>query len=388
MRRFRIAIAVAATGLLLGPLVWFWQSSLLPDAYSTMDMGEVDTGGAGGDHHMHHTAGRSVTSLIADPARPADVMVTMTARKQRFRLASGRDVDGYTLNGQSPGPTIRATAGQLVQVSLVNESVPDGVTLHWHGLDVPNAMDGVAGVTQDAVGVGAEFAYRFVADQVGTFWYHSHQISHVQVRSGLFGALVITPASPVSEVDVVALTHVYHGVRTINGHEGDVPVQAAPGELARVRIINSDNGPMSAWVAGASFRLVAVDGTDLNGPSPVENTAVLVTAGGRADVEVRMPADGSPVRVHIGGPTGIVLGSRSHQAPTAPRPAATLDLLSYGTPAPLGFDPNRRPTGSSGTTSGGGPGSSTADRVYFGRSTAASTPTCRCSWSPTATWYG
>ncbi len=138
---------------------------------------------------MHHTAGRSVTSLTADPARPADVTVTLTARKERFRLAGGRDVDGYTLNGQSPGPTIRAAAGQLVQVRLVNESVPDGVTLHWHGLDVPNAMDGVAGVTQDAVEVGAEFTYRFVADQVGSFWYHSHQISHVQVRGGLFGAL-------------------------------------------------------------------------------------------------------------------------------------------------------------------------------------------------------
>ncbi len=142
-------------------------------------------------------------------------------------------------------------------------------------------------------------------------------------------------------MDVVALTHVYHGVRTVNGFEGDAPVEAAPGERARVRIINSDNGPMSAWVAGASFRLVAVDGTDLNGPSPVENMAVLVTAGGRADLEVRMPADGSPLGVHVGGPTGIVLGSRSHQAPTAPRPAATLDLLSYGVPAPLRFDPNR-----------------------------------------------
>ena len=84
-----------------------------------------------------------------------------------------------------------------------------------------------------------------------------------------------------------------------------------------------------------------MDGTDLNGPTLVENSAVLITAGGRADLEVGMPADGSPVRVHIGGPTGIVLGSRSYEAPTAPRPAATLDLLSYGTPAPLRFDPNR-----------------------------------------------
>ncbi len=108
-------------------------------------------------HAGHAMHARPVTSLTADPTRPTDVAVTLIARKQRFRLPSGRTVDGYTLNGQSPGPVIRATAGQLVRVRLVNESVPDGVTLHWHGVNVPNAEDGAAGVTQDAVGVGKEF---------------------------------------------------------------------------------------------------------------------------------------------------------------------------------------------------------------------------------------
>ena len=70
------------------------------------------------------------------------------------------------------------------------------MTLHWHGVDVPNAEDGVAGVTQDAVPVGESFTYRFVADQVGTYWYHSHQVSHEQVQGGLFGALVVTPKPP------------------------------------------------------------------------------------------------------------------------------------------------------------------------------------------------
>ena len=64
-----------------------------------------------------------------------------------------------------------------------------GVTLHWHGVDVPNAMDGVAGVTQDAVPVGGEFSYRFVADQAGSYWYHSHQVSNPQVAGGLLGSL-------------------------------------------------------------------------------------------------------------------------------------------------------------------------------------------------------
>lgn len=342
-RRLRLAVAIGATLLIAGPLTWLWQRSRLPDTYSIVDMGYVDDGGAAhGAHGSHGGPERSITTLIADPDRSADVSVTLTARKERFSLTSGREIDGYTLNGQSPGPLIEATAGQLVQVRLVNESVPDGVTLHWHGVDVPNAVDGVAGVTQDAVGPGEEFVYRFVAEQVGTFWYHSHQVSHVQVVGGLLGPLVVRPAPPTDEVtDVVALTHIYRGIRTLNGQEQDITATAAPGTLARVRVINTDNGPTSTWVTGAPARLVAVDGTDLNGPTPFEGEAVLVTAGGRADLEVTMPLDGTPVRVQVGGALSVVLGSSTFDAATAPRPEATLDLLNYGSPATLGFDPGQ-----------------------------------------------
>jgi FtsP/CotA-like multicopper oxidase with cupredoxin domain len=343
--RGRLAAASAVTALIVGPLAWLWQASLLPDTYSVMDMGYPDTGRSeDGPHALHAMGGTSIDTLIADPDRPADVALTLTARRQRLRLPSGRTVDGFTLDDASPGPTIRATAGQLVQVRLVNESVPEGITLHWHGVDVPNAVDGVAGVTQDAVAVGADHTYRFVAHQAGTFWYHSHQVSHEQVRGGLFGALVIAPATHLPAgpptADVVALAHLYAGVRTVNAVEGDVRVAVAPGGRARVRVINTDNGPMSVWVAGTPYRLVAVDGTDLHRPSAVADAAVLVTAGGRADVEVTMPQDGTPVRVHLGGATGIVLGSPSTAPAPVPQPRRTLDLLSYGEGAPLGFDPD------------------------------------------------
>ena len=82
---------------------------------------------------------------------------------------------------------IRAVEGQLIEVHLRNESVAAGITLHWHGVDVPNADDGVAGVTQDAVMIGQSFTYRFVADHAGTYWYHSHQTSNEQVSGGLLG---------------------------------------------------------------------------------------------------------------------------------------------------------------------------------------------------------
>jgi FtsP/CotA-like multicopper oxidase with cupredoxin domain len=326
--RRRLLVAVAATIAVLAPLAWMWQASLLPDRYSVMDMGS----GAHAAHGAGHGAGRGVDTLTEPSAAPADVLVELVARAEPFRLASGELVEGYTLNGTSPGPVVRAEQGQLVQVRLVNESVREGATLHWHGVDVPNAMDGVAGVTQDAVPVGGSHTYRFRAEQAGTFWYHSHQVSHEQVQRGLLGALVITPPGGAGPADEPALVHLYDGLRTVNGRSGESRVDAVPGERVRVRVINSDNGPMSVWVPGAPFRVLAVDGTDLHAPGEVRDVAVEVTGGARADLEVVAPA-----RVELGGSAALLVG-----APTVPpssRPSAELDLLSYGAPAALGFDP-------------------------------------------------
>jgi FtsP/CotA-like multicopper oxidase with cupredoxin domain len=207
-------------------------------------------------------------------------------------------------------------------------------------VDVPNAEDGVAGVTQDAIEPGQDHIYRWVAPHVGTYWYHSHQVSHEQVVGGLFGVLVVHPRHPDPAVrDVTAVAHVYDGVRTLNGDEGDVQVRAAPGERVRVRVVNTDNGPMETW-SSAPFRVVAVDGHDVHGPTPVSGKAVTVTAGGRADLEVTVPADGTPVRLQVGAATALLVGPAGRAAvPRVPQPQSNLDLLSYGTPAPIGFDP-------------------------------------------------
>ena len=114
-------------------------------------------------------------------------------RRATIRLASGRTVAGLAFNGRSPGPELRVQQGDDVEVVLGNEDVEDGVTIHWHGVDVPNAEDGVAGVTQNAVLPGERYTYRFRAEQVGTFWYHTHQVSSKEVKRGLFGVLVIEP---------------------------------------------------------------------------------------------------------------------------------------------------------------------------------------------------
>lgn len=78
-------------------------------------------------------------------------------------------------------------------MTLRNADIASGVTLHWHGYDVPSGEDGVPGLTQDAVRPGQEFTYRFLARQVGTYWYHTHEVSDRGVKMGLFGVLVVTP---------------------------------------------------------------------------------------------------------------------------------------------------------------------------------------------------
>ena len=261
------------------------------------------------------------------------MVVDLVARKEKFDIPGRGSMDGYTLNHKSPGPQIVAKQGDLIQVTVHNESVPEGITLHWHGVDVPAAEDGVAGVTQDAVGVGQSFVYRFVAQDAGTYWYHSHQVSHELVKKGLYGVLIVKPTPS----DVIAAVHTYDKVRTVNGEYGERRV-AAPGPTVRVRLINTDNGPMATWVDGAPYKVVAVDGNEVNAPPEVSGKTVLVTAGGRIDLQVTMP-QGSAVRIGLGGgPTTLVIGEGN--APTGTQPRDQVDLLSYGSPAPLGFDPS------------------------------------------------
>ena len=351
-RALRIALPIVATLSIVAPLAWLWQASRVPAVYSVMDMGYLDYGvgamadpvGWHGSHMEGHMPGQPmappwlVTDMVADPARPADVRVDLATRQQVLSIG-GRSIAGFTVNGTSPGPEIQAKQGQLVEVHLRNESIADEVTLHWHGLDVSNAMDGVAGVTQDAVPVGGEFTYRFVANQAGTYWYHSHQVSNPQVAGGLLGSLVVTAKSGIAtQVDVSAIAHTYGGLRTVNGKAEDLQVPARPGQQARVRVTNTDNGSMKIWTTGP-YRLLAVDGTDLHQPSEITGRSVTLTAGGRADLEVKVPIDGTAVRIQLSKATAVVIGLPGVDAPVPAQPAAELDLLSYGTPAPLSFDP-------------------------------------------------
>ena len=119
---------------------------------------------------------------------------TLTAAATSWEIAPGRTVAAWTYNGTVPGPVIRANPGDSIRVTLVN-ALPEPTTIHWHGVPVPNGMDGVPGVTAPVVNPGQSFTYEFPAPAPGTYWYHPHHDSAAQVARGLYGLLIVDPAA-------------------------------------------------------------------------------------------------------------------------------------------------------------------------------------------------
>ncbi|WP_147943134.1 multicopper oxidase family protein [Microbispora sp. CSR-4] len=272
-----------------------------------MDMGATDKGatdlGAQPVSHGHSASAGSATggtprpvTDLRGPATPppggAVRHFDLTARMATVTLSSGRKVSAWTFNGQVPGPSLTAEQGDLIEVRLRNADITSGVTLHWHGYDVPSGEDGVPGLTQDAVPPGGEFVYRFVAEQVGTYWYHTHEVSDIGVRMGLYGTLVVTPkgAAPTG-LDLTLPVHTLGGVLVTGDRDQSLVKQAAPGTPVRLRLINTDNTPHRFTLAGTPYRLVAVDGTDLNGPGTLAKVGLRLAAGGRYDLAFTMPPD-------------------------------------------------------------------------------------------------
>lgn len=129
------------------------------------------------------------TAADVDPD-PDVVEVELEASITELEIVPGTRTPVWTYNAQLPGPLIRAEVGDTIVVEFTN-SLPEATSIHWHGLRLPNDMDGVPGVTQDPIEPGGTFRYEFVARDAGTFWYHPHVNSADQVGKGLYGALVV-----------------------------------------------------------------------------------------------------------------------------------------------------------------------------------------------------
>ncbi|HEX6588116.1 MAG TPA: multicopper oxidase domain-containing protein, partial [Longimicrobiales bacterium] len=107
----------------------------------------------------------------------------LTVERIQWETKPGTLVEAWTFNRMIPGPTIRATEGERVRIVVTNH-LPEGTSAHWHGLEVPNNMDGVPGISQDPIMPGDSFTYEFDVDPAGTHLYHSHFNSLHQEEHG------------------------------------------------------------------------------------------------------------------------------------------------------------------------------------------------------------
>src|SRR5438067_2852197 len=110
-------------------------------------------------------------------------------------FAPGMTANLWGYNGQAPGPTIEAVEGDKLRIFVTNK-LPEHTTVHWHGMLLPNGMDGVGGVTQPHIEPGKTFVYEFVLQKSGTFMYHPHSDEMVQMAMGLMGMFVVHPRDP------------------------------------------------------------------------------------------------------------------------------------------------------------------------------------------------
>jgi FtsP/CotA-like multicopper oxidase with cupredoxin domain len=123
-------------------------------------------------------------------AQPHTVEVNLDARVSRVTIEPGHEVEAWTYNGDIPGPIIRANVGDRLIVHFSNH-LPQPTTVHWHGVRVPFAMDGVPGHSQPEVPPGGTFTYDFILPDAGLFWYHPHVMSAMQTGYGLYGAILV-----------------------------------------------------------------------------------------------------------------------------------------------------------------------------------------------------
>ena len=357
------ALGVSAA-VIVGAVALYSDNSVLPASYNMGMSNNMDFGGgpAGPPTAMAMGQGESMAGMTMSTGTPVsqltggadtqgvpDDVFNLTAIPKKITLSSGQVVNAWTFNGTVPGPQLVVHTGDLVQVNLLNEIPGIGVTLHWHGLNVPNAEDGVPGVTQNAVATGQRFTYKFRVHQTGTFWYHSHQDAFTEVDRGLYGAFIALPKNPPSSVlDIPVLTHnwnmlnnkVTFGIADVLSRE-KVPA----GQQVRLRIVNTgtfepdDTHSPTYILSGTTFQVAAIDGTDLHQPGDLASgTLVKIGSGGRTDLTFTMPDH--PVRLTFTDDpnNGLVLSPSG--TGTAPSPGLTgpvFDPTNYGTPTATPF---------------------------------------------------
>ncbi|MCI4666229.1 MAG: multicopper oxidase family protein [Neomegalonema sp.] len=259
-------------------------------------------------------------AAVAAPLAPtpacAQAPITLTAQEGLAQLAPSKypktKVWGY--EGVVPGPVLRVPQGRRLTRRFQNR-LPQDSSIHWHGIRIANAMDGVPGVTQEPVKPGESFLYDFVAPDAGVYWYHPHYKSYEQVARGLYGALIVGEATGAPSVDheevlilddwrltreaqiadgFGAIHDAAHAGRlgnwvTVNG-AGEWTREVKRFARLRLRLINAANARIfDLDTRGLTGWIVALDGMPLAAPQPLKRFALAPAQ--RADLIVDVAAD-------------------------------------------------------------------------------------------------
>ncbi|MBI5628320.1 MAG: multicopper oxidase domain-containing protein, partial [Candidatus Rokubacteria bacterium] len=265
-----------------------------------LQVSPVEAQTKGADPYAYLTA----SALGKTPPLPDTTSIRPTGRTREFTLdlrpgswepVKGVKAPAITINGTVPGPLIRVTEGDRVVVTVRN-NLEESTSIHWHGLHVPNAMDGVEGLTQEAIGPGRTFRYEFLASHAGTFMYHSHSHARAieQIDAGLYGMFVIDPQNPrghpkfdrellmtlsawnIAEGGGHEMGGMQYNYFTINGRAyPDAPEWAVKrGDVVRIRIANVSNLVHPMHLHGHDFVVLAKDGEPLKAPQTMNTVNV------------------------------------------------------------------------------------------------------------------
>ena len=232
----------------------------------------------------------------------------LTARPVKWTILDGVEVTAWSYNGTVPGPLIRVTEGDHVRIVLTNQ-LPDATSIHWHGLVVPNAQDGVAQppLTQAPVEPGATFTYEFVAPPSGTIMYHSHVDTDTQINIGLFGAFIIDPKHEIDppDQDITLILNEWRydaaadltypampgmgepNYFTVNGkaYPAIPTLNVKQGERVRIRLIGAGQFEHPMHLHGMPFKIVATDGNPVPKIAQLTKDTISVHPGERYDIE-------------------------------------------------------------------------------------------------------
>lgn len=243
------------------------------------------------------------TAAADENPDPKIVEVDLEAKVSTKSYLPGKTTNVLTYNGTVPGPVIEANVGDEL-IAHFKSSMPEETTIHWHGVRVPNAMDGLASM-QEPVKQGGRFDYTFPFQDAGLFWFHPHMMTDVQIARGLYGVIRVRGANEPSADDerIVVLQDVLldeegqfptsiDSDTEMVGREGKtILVNGVPaptlewraGSLQRLRILNAANARFfNLSLAGYEFRVIGTDGGLI--PKPYDTDKLLIAPGERYDV--------------------------------------------------------------------------------------------------------